>query len=112
MTDWRARLREYDPAGDVPGPGRFDVMRTVIVETARSARTRRPIGAWRLAFVAGALALVGGAAGDGNGTPRPLSDAAELQAQGQRRQVQFATPGGTRIIWELNPGFSLRETLP
>jgi len=29
------------------------------------------------------------------------------------RQLQFATPGGTRIIWEFDPQFSLREqTLP
>jgi hypothetical protein len=24
-----------------------------------------------------------------------------------RRQLQFATPGGTRIIWVFNPDFSL-----
>ena len=28
------------------------------------------------------------------------------------RQLQFATPGGTRIIWQFDPEFSLRETLP
>jgi hypothetical protein len=28
------------------------------------------------------------------------------------RQLQFATPGGTRIIWQFNPEFTLRETLP
>ena len=28
------------------------------------------------------------------------------------RQLQFATPGGTRIIWQFDPNFSLRETLP
>ena len=28
------------------------------------------------------------------------------------RQVQFATPGGTKIIWQFDPNFTLRETLP
>lgn len=28
------------------------------------------------------------------------------------RQLQFATPGGTRIIWQFDPEFTLRETLP
>jgi hypothetical protein len=28
------------------------------------------------------------------------------------RQLQFATPGGTRIIWRFDPEFTLREPLP
>ena len=28
------------------------------------------------------------------------------------KQLQFATPGGTRIIWHFNPSFTLQETLP
>jgi hypothetical protein len=31
---------------------------------------------------------------------------------GERRQVQFATPGGTRIIWTLDPEFKLPEVVP
>ncbi len=49
------------------------------------------------------------------GTARPVNVAAPSAAPsetGERRQIQFATPGGTRIIWELNPNFSLKETLP
>ena len=33
-------------------------------------------------------------------------------AGSERRQIQFATPGGTRIIWQINPDFTLTETLP
>jgi hypothetical protein len=29
-------------------------------------------------------------------------------ADGERRQVQFATPGGTKIIWTIDPNFQLR----
>jgi hypothetical protein len=28
----------------------------------------------------------------------------------QRTQVQFSTPGGTRIVWTIDPGFQLTET--
>ena len=30
----------------------------------------------------------------------------------ERRQVQFATPGGTRIIWTIDPNFQMREVMP
>ena len=38
--------------------------------------------------------------------PSPVVSPAAL------RQLQFASPGGTRIIWQFNPEFSMRETLP
>jgi hypothetical protein len=61
-----------------------------------------------------ALALLAGGAGDGIRDPR-VEPGARVNAPdpaGERRQIQFSTPGGTRIIWELNPEFSLMETLP
>ena len=30
---------------------------------------------------------------------------------GERRQVQFSTPGGTRIIWTIDPKFQLNEVI-
>jgi len=30
----------------------------------------------------------------------------------ERRQVRFATPGGTRIIWTIDPNFQMREVMP
>jgi hypothetical protein len=41
-----------------------------------------------------------------SGAPLPAADAPSL------RQLQFSTPGGTRIIWQFDPDFSLRETIP
>jgi len=32
--------------------------------------------------------------------------------EGERRQLQFSTPGGTRIIWVFDSEFQLKETLP
>jgi hypothetical protein len=36
----------------------------------------------------------------------------DLVRPGERRQLQFATPGGTRIIWTFDSDFSVRETMP
>jgi hypothetical protein len=30
----------------------------------------------------------------------------------ERRQVRFAAPGGTRIIWTIDPNFQMREVMP
>jgi hypothetical protein len=38
--------------------------------------------------------------------PNTVSTIAASPAAGDRRQVQFATPGGTRIIWVLNAEFN------
>jgi hypothetical protein len=37
--------------------------------------------------------------------------AAASPAEG-RRQFQFSTPGGTRIIWVFDPEFQVKETVP
>ena len=114
MNDWRTQLREFDPAAETPVPGRFDAMRTVVVEAARGGGVVHAPWPRRLAFAMAALAVVAGGAGDaGRGPAAPPQAVIDSeQPAGQRRQVQFATPGGTRIIWELNPDFRLTETLP
>ena len=43
----------------------------------------------------------------------PAADAAGALTSPEsdrRTQVQFSTPGGTRIVWTIDPGFQLRET--
>ena len=40
----------------------------------------------------------------------PASPASDDSSE--RRQLQFATPGGTRIIWTLDPQFKLEGTVP
>jgi hypothetical protein len=32
-------------------------------------------------------------------------------ASAQPTQIHFSTPGGTRIVWTLDPEFQLRETM-
>ena len=36
----------------------------------------------------------------------------DVDPAGERRQLQFDTPGGTRIIWIFNSEFDLKATNP
>ena len=114
MKDWRSQLREHDPAAEACLPERAEAMRKVIVEAARAAGVPRSPWPWRLACATAALAVLAGGAGDGVRGPvrEPAAPLNAPDPSGGRRQIQFSTPGGTRIVWELNPRFSLRETLP
>jgi hypothetical protein len=117
-NDLRTRLAEADPLQREPALPDADTarMRRVILETPPAAEIERAFWPGALA-VAGALALAiaGGIfIGDGN-TSTPPESAATVQTPvdaGERRQVQFATPGGTRIIWTLDPEFKMPEVVP
>jgi hypothetical protein len=109
MRDVRAWLKEGDPLNDQPGPSADDMrmMRQVVVAAANESMTvdwswPRP---WMLATAIG-LAL---AIGISIGTRLP-HDAATAPVKSQtieRRQIQFETPAGTRIIWVLSSDFTL-----
>ena len=96
MNDVMELLREHDPARD-KALTRADRTRILQRALARTPRTR-----WRLAaaFALVALVLVAGAVVRGRRV-EPLPRRAAV------RQVQYATPGGTRIIWTLDPDFHM-----
>lgn len=114
MKNLRAMLDAADPLRDEPALATTD---------AREMR-RRVLGAveapWPLSFPralpVAALVVMMIVAGMAAGrrfspiAPGPAVDdaAAAVPANGERRQVQFATPGGTRIIWTIDPNFQLR----
>jgi hypothetical protein len=125
MTDINKLLRDADPLRDRPDERLSDAdaqaIRRAMVNAARQSAAaglvwRRPFA---LAAAAVILIVVGGIAGD-RGRERPESTAPATSANdihgssGElgRRQVQFATPGGTRIIWILNPNLALQEPMP
>jgi hypothetical protein len=114
MNDWRTKLREYDRAGEPPVPDRVERIRHAVIEAARAGAPTAPAWPWRLSLAGAGLVLLAGGAGDiGRGSHIPPHDAVTApESAGERRQVRFSTPGGTRIIWELNPEFTLMETLP
>ena len=112
MKTWQQLLRENDP-GVEPMPAEIAIhMREVIVRAGRTSAAAAPVWPMRFALAAFAclvlmMSIVGTARSiePGPGVVAPM-------AGSERRQIQFATPGGTRIIWEINPDFTLGETLP
>jgi len=127
MSHWRDRLLEADGAltSDLSPEETQRLRRTVVAEAASAARARRR---WSLPFVltAGSLtaasaALVLSAVTALPGATAPpagdLAVAGEIapsapDAGGSRQQLQFATPGGTRIIWVFDAEFEVKGTLP
>src|SRR5689334_11677179 len=125
MERWQQLLRDGDPVSREPSLSGEDVdrMRRSMLNTDAVA-ARAP---WlsRLA-VAGAVAAVLVTAiwiGRGGHGPRPADDAyagggpsrpggperpSRETSPAERRQVQFATPGGTRVIWVFDSTFDLR----
>jgi hypothetical protein len=111
MNDWRQMLREHDPGTErldasVAGRIRGTVVRAASGPPARAAWSMR-VALAGFAGVVLTLSVFGTARSIDSSEPRVMPDAIH-----ERRQIQFATPGGTRIIWELNPQFTLMETLP
>jgi len=110
MTDWRAVMLDGDAA---MSPERAQEIRRTVIATARNAVPGSVKWPWRLAIAAVTLTVLAGGAGDTGRRASSYEESPAFSPAGtERRQLRFATPGGTRIIWELNPEFTLMETLP
>jgi hypothetical protein len=111
MNDWRQMLRAHDPATERLGASAAAHIRGVVVRAASGPPLRATwsmhVALAAFASVVLALSVFGTARRMDTSQPGLTPDAPH-----ERRQIQFATPGGTRIIWELNPDFTLKETLP
>lgn len=106
MTSLRDRLRAGDPAAGEPGLDATDLARMRQLIVSSSVRPRRrgltlaaPLAAALLCATAGSAWFIQ--------FSEPDDDAAEV-ALPRQRQLQFATPGGTRVIWFFNPDFDVR----
>ena len=117
MNGLRDAIANGDPIAREGGLSATDADRIRRVVVAASD-TERETGFWpRPIFVAATLAvtmLVGSVIGTRfprSGT-RSAPPAAAINASqpamqlAERRQLQFATPGGTRIIWVFDPAFN------
>jgi hypothetical protein len=112
MKKWQHVLREHDPGAQRMDADAAARMREVVVRTART--TAPPAAPWPMRFALAAFACLVLMLSV-FGTRRPIEvppERAMPVAGTERRQIQFVTPGGTRIIWEINPDFTLGETLP
>lgn len=109
--DWQTLLRQHDPADRDIDPQRAIEIRHAAIEVARQSEPGGSPWPLRLAFAALAMVLLAAGAGDDGRAP-VVENFVVAAPEGERRQVQFATPGGTRIIWEINPDFALKEMVP
>jgi hypothetical protein len=114
MTNLGKQLRDGDPLADAPALPPLDVQRirrVVVAEAGRPPTVWSPRPLMVAATVAATLAA-GVVIGQRLPRQAPLG-AGSVQrpdagdAEKARRQVQFDTPGGTRIIWVINPDFDL-----
>jgi hypothetical protein len=117
MKNLRAVLDAADPLRDEPALAIPDVreMRRRILGAAETSSFLSVPRALPVAALVVMMVVAGVAAGRRlTAPPVPaVGDVVDfLPAGGERRQVQFATPGGTRIIWTIDPNFQLRGTLP
>ena len=123
MTDLKTLLTDGDPVrkeGEL-SPADASRMRRLIVAAAQEPSVVRT--PWQRPFAIEAIgalvAVVGAIAGHRRTVDLPATQATEpLAAIGgssiadERRQLQFATPGGTRIIWIFDQNLRLQESMP
>ena len=115
MKDVGRLLRNADPLAHEEGlpPSAVTEMRRAIVAAAGDAE--RHAGWWPTPLVVAATVAMTVAAGVMVGRSLAWRGAQTAAARPQpasaavispRRQLQFATPGGTRIIWVFDPDFN------
>lgn len=115
MNDLTRRLRDADPVAREPGLSAGDAadLRRAMLAAAHAAPLRSVLWGRQLTMAAclTVIVLVGVVAA--HRVPSAARDvpATASSASDQRTQIHFSTPGGTRIVWTLDPGFQLRETL-
>jgi hypothetical protein len=123
MTDLNKLLNDADPIRDDRGLSRVNAerMRRVMLSAAlESAPERTPwLRPLAVAAVGAVLVVVGTLAGhriadrpSPAATPDPATTALGGSTGNDRRQLQFATPGGTRIIWIFDQNLRLQESMP
>jgi hypothetical protein len=92
-----ALLRQHDPAS---GKALTEFDRTRILHRAQGAR-RPPHRRWLASLALAAVVIFVAAIAAFRREP---SAPAHVRTA---RQVQYATPGGTRIVWTLDPNFHM-----
>ena len=118
MTDLHRLLADADPVALDPelAPEEALAMRRAVLAEGRVERPAREPWAGFVPVIVAVIVTVAAGVALGRKLPeRPAAigaPVAPVAAPDERRQMQFATPGGTRIIWTLDPQFELRGTTP
>ncbi len=127
MTDWRTLLREVDARNETErlSADDADSMRRAMLAAAAENRPEAARGSWMrpLLVAATVVAMIAGGIMAGRRLDlqtAPENPAAQVSASVgsppagiavPNRQLQFLTPGGTRIIWVFNSDFDLKATV-
>ena len=115
MSGWQTVAREGRPAPLTAEQA--DAIRQSAIAAAREA-AKRPVARRAPVMIIGGMLMSAVTAGiliarAQPDTPMiPVPPASEFSSPAVVKQLQFSTPGGTRIIWQFDPNFTLRETLP
>jgi hypothetical protein len=115
MTTLSTLLRAGDPLASEPDLGTAEVER-IRRAVLNAARPNRPPVARTSLLLAAAIAIAAAALWDQRQAPQSVELAAPVRVldvagavdRTGRRQLQFATPGGTRVIWVFDTGFDSR----
>ena len=115
MKDLNTLLRDADPVSREPGlsPDAVADLRRAMLVAAQATPDRRVAWGRQLAMAAclAVMVLTGVVAAHRVRTAVRDVPTPSASSSAQRTQVHFSTPGGTRIIWTLDPGFQLRESM-
>lgn len=117
MKNLRALLEEADPVRDEPALTTTDARE---IRRAMLGAVEAPLPLFfprtlPVAALVAVMIVAGATAGrrlSSPAAPRTPETAGIRPESGERRQVRFATPGGTRIIWTIDPDFQMREVMP
>ena len=120
MKDVRSLLDEADPLRSEPELPEADAARIRNAIASAARHPSKPATFWSGAFALAAavvLTVIAGTLGERTLSTRHVrgdvaTAVSPAATNAERRQLQFATPGGTRIIWTLDPEFELREVKP
>jgi hypothetical protein len=127
MTAWRMLLRELDARDEDErlSPDDAESIRRAMLTAAAKATPERERGLWMKPLLVAAtvvvMVAVGVLAGRRFDLPVPpqnppaqaesTADSPAAAISEPNRQLQFLTPGGTRIIWVFNSDFDVKATV-
>ena len=119
MNNLTDLLREADPVRHEPGlsSDARDAMRRAVLAAADAGvpavpRWRQPMALAAMTVLAVFGAAVAHRFADTRREPVALAGGGSAAPGSVARQLQFRTPGGTRIIWTIDPSFHLGGPLP
>lgn len=113
MKDWQPLLQQADAIVPLTGEESESIRRAMLAEVASRVTSPRHRGS-RAGTAIGCMLALAVAAGVFAARARApeVSAVPPATTHSTLRHLQFATPGGTRIIWQFNPQFTMQGTNP